>query len=67
MAEVYPSLFRRRYPKEDRTPDEHDAYCVSAWLTDVDRRGSLDYYFSPPLSLPESRQSRLKGWILGVC
>ena len=67
VAEIYPSLFRRRYPKEDRTADEHDADCVAAWLTEVDRRGSLDYYFSPRLSLPESRRTRLEGWILGVC
>jgi hypothetical protein len=67
VAEVYPSLFRRRYPKEERTPDEHDAYCVAAWLAEMDRRGTLDYYFKPPLGLPELRKSRLEGWILGVC
>lgn len=26
IAEVYPSVFRNRYPKNGRTPDEHDAY-----------------------------------------
>lgn len=40
IAEVYPSLFRHRYPKESRTPDEHDAFCVAAWLAETDRRGS---------------------------
>jgi hypothetical protein len=30
IVEVYPSLFRRRYAKQGRTPDEHDAYCVAA-------------------------------------
>ena len=30
IAEVYPSLFRRRFPREDRTPDEQDAFCVAA-------------------------------------
>lgn len=67
VAEVYPSLFRRRYPKEGRTADEHDAFCVAAWLAEMDRRGTLDYYFKPPLSLPETRIARLEGWILGVC
>jgi hypothetical protein len=67
VAEVYPSLFRRRYPKDGRTGDEHDAFCVAAWLAEMDRRGTLDYYFKPPLSLPESRIARLEGWILGVC
>jgi len=67
ITEVYPSLFRRRYPKERRTPDEHDAYCVAAWLAEMDRRGTLASYFKPPLSLPELRKCRLEGWILGVC
>ena len=67
IAEVYPSIFRRRYAKENRTADEHDAFSVVAWLSEMDRRGTLDYYFKPPLSLPESRKARLEGWILGVC
>ena len=67
IAEVYPSLFRRRYVKEDRTADEHDAFSVSAWLNEMDRCGTLDYYFKPPLSLPESRKARIEGWILGLC
>ena len=67
VAEVYPSLFRRRYPTANRTADEHDAFAVAAWLAEMDRRGSLNAYFEPPLSLPESRASRLEGWILGVC
>ncbi len=66
VTEVYPSLFRRRYPRELRTMDEHDAYCVAAWLVEMDRRGTLDAYFRPPLNLPESRRCRLEGWILGV-
>lgn len=67
VAEVYPSLFRRRYAKGNRTADEHDAFCVAAWLAEMDRRGTLDYYFTPPLNLPESQNARLEGWILGVC
>ena len=67
IAEVYPSLFHRRYVKEDRTADEHDAFSVAAWLSEMDRRGTLDYYFKPPLSLTELRKARLEGWILGFC
>jgi hypothetical protein len=67
VAEVYPSLFRRRYPKDARTPDEQDAFCVAAWLAEMDQRGLLDYYLKPPLSLPELQESCLEGWILGVC
>jgi len=66
VAEAYPSLFRRRYPKEGRTADEHDAYSVAAWLRDADRRCTLNHYFSPPLTLPERKQVALEGWILGV-
>jgi hypothetical protein len=30
-------------------PDEHDAWCVAAWLAEMDRRGRLDYYFNPSI------------------
>lgn len=66
IAEVYPSLFRRRYPKGDRIADEHDAFSVAAWIQEMDRRGTLESYFSPPLSLPERQTVMLEGWILGV-
>lgn len=66
MAEVYPSLFRRRYARAGRTADEHDAWSVAAWLQQMDGRRTLDRYLDPPLSLPERRQATLEGWILGV-
>lgn len=66
IAEVYPSLFRRRHPTEGRTADEHDAWSIAAWLQEADSRGTLDAYFSPPLSLPERQTAMLEGWILGV-
>ena len=66
IAEAYPALYKRRYEKNDRSPDEHDAWSVAAWLRDADRRGTLDKYFHPPLTLPEQKQARLEGWILGV-
>jgi hypothetical protein len=37
-----------------------------AWLQEADRRGTLDRYFAPPLTLPERKQAELEGWILGV-
>lgn len=67
IAEAYPALYKRRYEKEGRIPDEHDAWSVAAWLRDADQRGILDNYFHPPLTLPEQKQARLEGWILGVC
>lgn len=66
VAEVYPSLFRRRYSRESRTIDEQDAWSVAAWLREMDHRGTLGSYFEPPLTLPERRLAQLEGWILGV-
>ncbi len=66
IAEVYPALYKRRFPREDRTSDEHDAWSVAAWLQEADRRGILEQYFAPPLTLPERKQAELEGWILGV-
>ncbi|MCB1748979.1 MAG: hypothetical protein H6977_16900 [Gammaproteobacteria bacterium] len=66
VAEIFPSLFRRRYRRAERTADEHDAFVVAAWLREMDTRGALREYFNPPLTLPERRQAALEGWILGV-
>lgn len=66
IAEVYPSIFRVRYPKESRTSDEHDAYAVAHWLCEAAGRGALDRYFSPPLTIEERRVAELEGWILGI-
>ena len=66
VAETYPSLFRRRYPPDDRTSDEHDAYAVSMWLKHMDGRGTLRQYFNPPLTLPERRFADIEGWIIGI-
>lgn len=67
LVEAYPALYKRRYPKQDRSADEHDAWSIAAWLRDADQRGILDRYFHPPLTLPEQKRARLEGWILGVC
>ena len=66
IAEVYPSIFRNRYPKEKRKADEHDAYAVARWLSETAARGALDRYFSPPLTVEERRVAGLEGWILGI-
>jgi hypothetical protein len=41
IAEVYPSLWTRRFPKEDRDGDEQAAYAVAAWLQRADLNDSL--------------------------
>lgn len=66
VAEVYPSIFRNRYPKEGRTGDEQDAYAVARWLADTDARGALAGYFAPPLTDLERATAEREGWILGV-
>jgi hypothetical protein len=67
IAEVYPSVFRNRYPKESRTPDEQDAYVVARWLAEMAGRGELGRYWSPPLTDEERVVAGREGWILGVC
>ncbi|MFC1679638.1 hypothetical protein ACFL2T_05460 [Elusimicrobiota bacterium] len=66
IAEVWPSIFRRRYPRDERTQDEHDAYSVARWLQETNANGFLDRYFDPPL-MPKERQivSR-EGWLFGI-
>ncbi len=66
VAEVFPSIFRRRYPRRYRTADEHDAMCVAWWLQEMDTRGQLKTYFKPPLTAEERGIARLEGWILGI-
>jgi hypothetical protein len=66
LAEVYPSLWTRRFPVEDRNGDQHAAYVVATWLRRADGDGSLDRYFDPPLEPEERRLAQVEGWILGV-
>ncbi|MCS6897730.1 MAG: hypothetical protein NZM29_07115, partial [Nitrospira sp.] len=66
MVEVYPSLWRREMPMEGRTPDQHDAYTVVAWMRKADYEGSLADFFSPALTPNERKQASIEGWILGV-
>lgn len=66
IAEVFPSIFRNRYPRAERTVDQQDAYCVAKWLAAVDDQGVLSNYFQPPITNEERTVSELEGWILGV-
>jgi hypothetical protein len=66
IAEVYPSVLRKRFEKDDRTVDEHDAYSVARWLAESHARGILDRYFNPPLTLQERTVADKEGWILGI-
>lgn len=66
LVEVYPSLFRNRFPRGERTADQQDAYAVGCWLSEMDRNGFLAGYFSPPLTEEQKLVANLEGWILGV-
>ena len=66
VAEIYPSLFRNRYPRETRTVDQQDAYSICCWLRDMDAIGRLEDFASPPLTKAQQKVAQLEGWILGV-
>jgi hypothetical protein len=66
VAEVYPSLWTRRFPVEDRNGDQHAAYSVTAWLRRADTDGSLPRFSNPPLEPQEREVAEIEGWILGV-
>jgi hypothetical protein len=66
IAEVYPSLWSRGFPREERTSDQHDAYSVAAWMRQADLDGSLTGFFEPTLTPAERTRAQTEGWILGV-
>jgi len=66
VAEVYPALWSRSFPREERNGDQHDAYAVAAWMRRSDLDGSLAEFFNPGLRPEERVVARIEGWILGV-
>lgn len=66
VAEVYPSLWSRGFPREGRNADQHDAFSVAAWMSRADFDGSLANYFNPSLAPDERAEALVEGWILGV-
>ncbi|MDX2148007.1 MAG: hypothetical protein SFZ23_10840 [Planctomycetota bacterium] len=66
IAEVYPSLWSRDFARENRTPDQHDAWSVSEWMRRADHDGHLVRCFTPKLSKDELAIATLEGWILGL-
>jgi hypothetical protein len=49
-----------------RTPDQHDAYAIAAWLRQADLNGQLAGFLSPNLTPPERAAADVEDWILGV-
>jgi hypothetical protein len=66
IAEVYPALWSRTFDRQGRTADQHDAYCIAAWLSRADRDGTLAAFLKPDLTPPERTVAEVEGWILGV-
>jgi hypothetical protein len=66
IAEVYPSLWSRSFANEGRTPDQHDAFSIAAWLSRADRDGALAALLKPDLTPSERLVAEIEGWILGV-
>lgn len=66
LVEVYPSLWSKSYPREGRTPDQHDAYVTAAWLQKMDMDGSLGKFLKPSMLPGEYPVAQVEGWILGV-
>jgi hypothetical protein len=55
VAEVYPSLWTRRFPSGRRDSDSQAAYDAAAWPQRTDACASLSQFLNPPLE-PEERQ-----------
>jgi len=66
VIEVYPALWSRGFAREDRTPDQHDAWSVAEQLRRFDRDGSLEELLAPRLTKQERAVAGIEGWILGV-
>jgi hypothetical protein len=66
IAEVYPALWSRRFAREARSPDQHDAYSVAEWMRRAGFDGTLSGYFDPFLWSAERKVAQVEGWILGI-
>jgi len=66
VAEAYPALWSREFAIEGRTPDQHDAFSIAAWLSRADGNGCLADLLNPGLTASERSAARVEGWILGV-
>lgn len=66
IAEVYPVLWSRMYPKEDRNSHQQDAYSVARWMQKTDEADDLSQFFLPQLTPADKMQAEVEGWILGL-
>ena len=66
VVEVYPSLWRKAFPREGRNDHQHDAYSAVEWMRRADRCGTLGTFLEPRLGTEEIAVAQFEGWILGV-
>ena len=66
IAEVYPALWSRTFPRAERTPDQQDAFATAEWLRRADCDGSLEKFLRPEIEPRDRRKAEIEGWILGV-
>ncbi|MGW8223760.1 MAG: hypothetical protein ACWGP1_16555, partial [Syntrophobacteria bacterium] len=66
IVEVYPSLWSKSLPREERTQDQQDAYAAAAWLRQADLDGNLNKFLKPFLLQGEYSEAEVEGWILGI-
>jgi hypothetical protein len=66
VAEVYPALFKRRFPADGRGSHQQDAFAVARWLAEAEAVGRLGRYLEPPLTDAERAVAAREGWILGL-
>jgi hypothetical protein len=66
VAEVYPALWSRTFPRAGGTPDQHDAFSIAKWMQGADADGNLETYFHPRIEPDEIKKAEIEGWILGV-
>jgi hypothetical protein len=56
VVEVYPSLWMKRFPRENRNGDQHAAYAAAAWLRRADLNGFLPNFFHPPIEMRRTQE-----------
>ena len=66
MVEVYPLLWSKGIPTEDRTGDQYDAFSIAEWMRGKGRSGRLRGFFTPSLTPQERTVAQVEGWILGL-
>lgn len=66
IAEVYPALWSRNFPTEDRNQHQHDAYSVARWMQETDAAGEIPKFFFPGITASQLTLARIEGWILGL-